>query len=160
VVDGSSPLDEADRHVFREISAVRREEDGNQKPVLVVANKSDLIPGLDLEDLSRVTKGANILGISSKTGAGLKELEKQIANALLGEVSSEGEQITRLRHKNALERAFEALTHAEESFRRRESLEFVVLDLKSAIDRLRELIGEIYSEDLLDVIFSEFCIGK
>ena len=79
---------------------------------------------------------------------------------LESDVSTEGEQITRLRHKTALEAALAAITQAEEAFLKKESLEIVILDIKAAVDQLRELIGEIYSEDLLDVVFSEFCIGK
>jgi tRNA modification GTPase len=68
--------------------------------------------------------------------------------------------LTRLRHKQALEEALESLAHSKRGIEDAASPEFVLVDLKSALDALRELIGEVYSEDLLDVIFREFCIGK
>ena len=70
------------------------------------------------------------------------------------------ERITKLRHKQALETAWEALRRAENSFQKKVSLEFVTPDLRVALEAMKELTGEVYSEDLLDVIFSEFCIGK
>ena len=97
---------------------------------------------------------------SSRTREGLKELEEKIAKLLEQETTEAGEQITKLRHKKALEAALEALRRAERSFREKMSLEFVTPDLRLALEVMKELTGEVYSEDLLDVIFSEFCIGK
>ena len=68
--------------------------------------------------------------------------------------------ITRLRHQRALSASLEALEKSFETLLKKESLEFVALDLKQSLDALKEFVGEIYSEDLLDAIFSEFCIGK
>ena len=72
----------------------------------------------------------------------------------------EGVTVTRARHKAALELALGSLESAKEVFIKKESLEFLSFDIKTALDALAELIGEIYTDDLLDVIFSEFCIGK
>ena len=160
LVDGSASLDEGDRLVFEELKSGRPPD----RPILVLINKSDLRPALRLEDLQRLTGAGpqECLKVSTKTREGLDDLEKRIEALLLSGKPSgkEGGQVTRLRHKNALERACGALGRAEEAFVRQESLEFVIVDIKAALDELRELIGEIYSEDLLDVIFSEFCIGK
>ncbi len=101
------------------------------------------------------------LNISSKTRDGIARLEKEITAAIEDcGLTARGEQITRLRHRDALERALAACTRAAEGFSRRRPLETVVLDVRAALRELRELIGEVYDEDLLDVIFSEFCIGK
>ncbi len=131
------------------------------RKVLVVLNKCDLGVKIKDEDIFELTGDKNILKISTKTREGLEMLEAAMAR-IVTEASGEGEgeQVTRLRHKNALEGALAALVQAREAFVRKESLEFVAADFKEAIDLLRELVGEIYSEDLLDVIFSEFCIGK
>ncbi len=99
------------------------------------------------------------LEISTKTKRGFEELETKLA-AIFAAQEAGSEQITRLRHKNALEEALNSLQAAEESFLKQESLEFVITDLKHALEALRELVGEVYSEDLLGAIFSEFCIGK
>ena len=99
--------------------------------------------------------------ISAKTREGIAVLERKIQTSILeGELAEESVLVTRVRHKRALEASLEALKRSREALGRRESLEFVTLDLKQSLDALREFVGEIYSEDLLDVIFSEFCVGK
>lgn len=154
MVDGSRPLAQEDREVFGRLKEAGRF-------FLTVINKSDLSMQLDEENLRRLVGGDDFLKVSAVTRQGLAALEEKMAAALLERpVESEGEQITRLRHKHALENSSASLRRAREALGRRESLEFVAIDLKAALDGLRELIGEIYSEDLLDVIFSEFCIGK
>ena len=153
IVDSSSPLGEEDRQVLKEIRAAG-------KFFVTVLSKSDLSPAWKDENLKEWNLCADVK-VSSRTREGLAELEKIIgAKIFQGPSDSEGEQVTRLRHKNALEKSLEHWKKALQAFGRRDSLELVTVDLKASLDALRELIGEIYSEDLLDVIFSEFCIGK
>lgn len=153
VVDGSSPLDAVDEKTFREATA--------QKPFLVLVNKSDKETKLDSAALKALTGIQEFIPVSAFSREGFDALETRLKNLIEdAALSPESEQITRLRHKKALESALQSLGRAREAFRNKESLDFVALDLKVALDQLSELIGEIYSEDLLDVIFSEFCIGK
>lgn len=169
LVDGSVPLEEADRLTFQELTSCPPQGwpgahpwgglSGQTKPILVLINKCDLRAQLDLEELTRFTGEQHFLKISTLTSEGLQQLEKEMVDKVVGD-ASDGEAITRLRHKHVLEGALEALTKSQDAFQRKESLELVIFDLKIALDHLRELIGEIYSEDLLDVIFAEFCIGK
>lgn len=149
IADGSQSLDDADRTVLSKIPS--------GKPRFILVNKSDLPPGLSKENQKEL--GAAI-PISTKTGLGLDVLEKQLAAFLEKNTSDTGEQITKLRHLHALNRAVDALSRARMAYDQKLSFEFVTLDLKAAIDALEELIGSIYSEDLLDVIFSQFCLGK
>jgi tRNA modification GTPase len=72
----------------------------------------------------------------------------------------EGVVITRLRHRQALERASEALHGATESVTGRLAPEFLADDLRAALDSLGEITGRVTTDDILDRIFSEFCIGK
>ncbi len=160
VVDGSEALGEEDRQAFETLQA--------QRPVILVVNKADLKNRLDRNDCTRLLRCArndeddkNWIEVSSKTRQGFDQLEEKIFETLIrGRTAAGEEQITRLRHRKALESALQFLRRAAEAFRARASLELVIFDLKQAIDALKELVGEIYSEDLLDVIFSEFCIGK
>ncbi|MFA5168661.1 MAG: tRNA uridine-5-carboxymethylaminomethyl(34) synthesis GTPase MnmE [Candidatus Omnitrophota bacterium] len=152
VVDASAPFEEADRHVFHLIP--------EDKKVIVLMNKSDLPSRLGVKDLEMFLGDKPRIRISAKTREGFKELEEKIADCLMQETSETGEQITKLRHKKALEAALEALRRAEQSFQMKMSFEFVTPDLHAALEAMKELTGETYSEDLLDVIFSEFCIGK
>jgi tRNA modification GTPase len=152
LVDGSVGLDDDDRHVFEKIP--------KEKALLVLVNKADLPMKLDAAGLAALTGGTDSIRISTRTREGLKELERKIAAFLEKETGEEGEQITKLRHKDVLEKARDAVRRARETFDRKESFELVSVDLRDAIEAMKELTGEIYSEDILDVLFSEFCIGK
>jgi tRNA modification GTPase len=68
--------------------------------------------------------------------------------------------VTRIRHWEALQRARQSLLQARDAMERRLSGEFIAVDLREALEWLGEIVGLNYTEDLLDKIFSEFCIGK
>jgi tRNA modification GTPase len=72
----------------------------------------------------------------------------------------DGPMLTRMRHWEALQRAQQNLLQACEAMERRLSGEFIALDLRETLECLGEIVGLNYTEDLLDKIFSEFCIGK
>ena len=152
VMDGSTPFEEADRHVFSHIPP--------NKKVLALINKSDLLAKFKIKDLKALSEDVPRIQLSAKTREGFGELENKISGFLETETVETGEQITKLRHKKALEKANEALHRAEKSFQEKMSLEFVTPDLHEALESIKELTGEVYSDELLDVIFSEFCIGK
>jgi len=149
VVDGSRPLDEADRNILQQIP--------KDKARMILINKSDLSQKLSKENLAELNAA---IQISTKTGKGLDALEKELALYLEKQTSDNGEQITKQRHQHALTQALEALARARSTYEQKLSFEFVTIDLKAAIDCLEELIGSVYSEDLLDVVFKQFCIGK
>lgn len=131
------------------------------KPVITVINKTDLPAGGGFERLAPIIPLGSIVYVSAKTGEGVDLLQEKIAGWITNEnISCDSFLLTRTRHKRALETALEALEKSSAAMERKESLEFVALDLKRSLDSLRELVGEVYSEDLLDVIFKEFCIGK
>lgn len=156
VIDGSRPLTDEDRNLVARYPEKKR---------LLVVNKSDLPSSLtpaDLESL-RNLPGQVVLGrISAKTGEGLDDLRDRIRTLVLRQDFEPGETplITQLRHRTALLRAQEALNHAEASVARGLSGEFVAIDLRAAIDALGEITGAVTSDDILDRIFREFCIGK
>lgn len=153
VADGSAPLTAVDEQVFKSIPEACR--------VMVIISKCDCPLKISRDDLSRFTGTTDAVQISTKTRQGLSELESRIGEYVLADSRfQESAQITRLRHKDALEKAAASLERARNAFRRRESLDLVTLDIKEALNHMSEMTGEVYSEDLLDVIFSEFCIGK
>ena len=152
VVDNSSAWTTEDEAIFREM---------DKKNFLVLVNKSDLPQKLDAKELSMRIPPEKLCFISCLTGRGIPDLEKCIQTRLIQSgMAAESLTLTRLRHKLILEKALEMLMQSRKTLEDRESAEFVLLDLKTALESLREFIGEIYSEDLLDVIFQEFCIGK
>ena len=148
VVDASRPLTEEDLRIA--VSA-------NGKPVVVVANKADLPTAADLAEL-----GTSAVRFSALSGEGMSELHSAMAHAALGGkvVTPDDVLITNARHKDALERALAHTRAAGEALAEGAPEDFVTIDLAAALGALGEITGENVGEDLLDRIFSEFCIGK
>ena len=120
-------------------------------PVLRVRNKADIEPGPE-----------DVLSVSALTGEGMERLLARLKEeALAGwQFSEEGALVTSLRHRDALLEAAEGLERASATLTSGMSGEFVALDIRSAMDALGAIIGEITTDDMLNGIFSEFCIGK
>jgi tRNA modification GTPase len=100
--------------------------------------------------------------VSAKTGEGMNDLLNYMKKKSLG-IESYTEKtaiLSTLRHSEALNRAKVHLTNSRNSLLNKLSGEFVSLDLRNAVDALGEIIGEVTSEDILNSIFSKFCIGK
>lgn len=156
LLDSSVPLSEEDRDLLALCEGKKR---------LVVVNKADLprhIDPTELVALEHATSACAVVWISAKTGAGLDDLRDRIRTMTLRADFEPGEAavVTRLRHQAALVRAGEALASTVGSVEARLSGEFVAMDLRAAIDALGEITGAVSTDDILDRIFSEFCIGK
>lgn len=127
-------------------------------PVISVFNKVDLAE-------NRHHKGKNnTLYTSAITLEGIDKIGDAIVSAVLGEQSmtesSDSAMVTNSRHRNALEVAIEGLQRSKASTRKQMSSEFIVLDLRAALDSLGRLTGETTTDDILNNIFEHFCIGK
>ena len=165
VVDGSQEVSDDDVEIIKE---------NFDKKKIVVLNKADLpskIQELTLRsvlapDASQEGKeqsnSPRIVTISAKTGMGLEKLRQEIRSLAYGPFFESGEPvfITRLRHKLALERAKEAVTNSLCALDQDFSGECLAVDIRVALDALGEIIGVVSTEDILDHIFKEFCIGK
>ncbi len=130
-------------------------------PFIVVLNKQDL--GRDagvLEHLHGLE--ALLVEVSAKTGANLPELKERIKQTLLGDSAAEQEEIviTNARHKEALDLSRKALQKFVKGIQSGVDEVILASELRSALDYLGEIVGEISSEDLLNHIFGQFCIGK
>jgi len=147
VLDGSTPATEQDHHLLAQ-----------EKPVVVVINKSDLPSRLDQDKLGH----GRIVKTSAVSGDGIEELRDAIRDSVLTQrlEAHEGAVITHLRHRAALVRARESLEYVRGSAAQQMPAEFLAMDLRSAINAVGEIIGETTVEDVLDRIFKEFCIGK
>ena len=156
VLDGSAPLAEEDRTLLQESGAK-----GNQKR-LVIVNKLDLPNRIDPAFGPPHEPGRGIVGISAKTGEGLDELRDEIRTLLLSPEFEARETVlaTLLRHQSALQRTLDALTATFVSVEARAAGELIAMDLRAAIDALGEITGAVTTDDILDRIFKEFCIGK
>ena len=149
LLDASEPLDAADLRHLEEFTDRKR---------LLVINKTDLPRRLELP----AQPGARVLEISCATGAGLEALRDAIRDTVCtGGLTAEMLQVMiNSRHQDALQRARIATLRSAEALRADRTLELVALDLRIAVQAVGEIVGETTTEDLLDVVFSQFCIGK
>jgi tRNA modification GTPase len=125
----------------------------NQERIISIINKIDLV-----SDIS-ANRG---ICISALTGFGIPVLLKELKRLALGSViySEKSALVSNIRHFHCLQSAKRALSTAHQSVNNKYSGEFVAIDLRNATDFLGEIIGEITSEDVLNNIFSRFCVGK
>ncbi|HWC61883.1 MAG TPA: tRNA uridine-5-carboxymethylaminomethyl(34) synthesis GTPase MnmE [Verrucomicrobiae bacterium] len=147
VFDGSEPLTEADEKYLAEFAGKKR---------ILVRNKIDLPPKLSLPG------SPQIVDVCCITGKGIEALKDAIKNlAWSGEIKTEMLQVMiNSRHQEALSRAREAAVRTIEALRSGATLELAAMDLRIAVNAVGEIVGKTATEDLLDMIFSQFCIGK
>ena len=170
VFDGSEPLTAQDERVSGELQTMgfgstsenSEASYSHNRPVVVVVNKADCPLRVEVEELRQLWPRAVFIMTSTVTGQGLPELEDAIADLVLAGkvVHSESVLVTNTRHQEALRRTAEHLRASLVSLEQGLPLDFVSIDLHAAYNALGEVTGETASEDLLDRIFSEFCIGK
>jgi tRNA modification GTPase len=100
--------------------------------------------------------------VSAVTGHGLDRLEKEIVGAVLGGPAAESGEplIDSQRQKDLIQRALEALTRFREARLRGITADLLAVDLSDALDALGEITGEVTSAEVLDRMFSSFCVGK
>jgi tRNA modification GTPase len=151
VVDGSSPLTPDDRSLAQTLSG----------RTAIAVNKCDLPLAISPDQVRDLAAGAPAVMISALTGMGLADLERAIACAL-GAAPASGEPpvLTNARHIAALRGCRDALIRAAAARTQGLSDEFTASDLREALDRLGEITGETATGEILDLIFSRFCIGK
>jgi tRNA modification GTPase len=149
VFDIGEPLQEEDRKILQVL--------GDKKAIFVL-NKADLPARLNITELP---EGYTTVKVSAKTGKAMEQLKEAIYNQVIGETSrTETVVLTNARHKRAIDGAIASLKEAIECFQREEPLEFVAMQLRDALSCIGEITGETTPEDILERIFSEFCIGK
>ena len=130
--------------------------------VIVVVNKCDLRKNSSFQELPAELKKYPLMYTSALTGEGLERLKETLIESVLGgQVNlSGGAPIFNVRQREVLQRSLQSIRQTMESVRNNESFEFIALDLRTAIDALGEIVGEVTTEDILSKIFLEFCIGK
>ncbi len=132
---------------------------------LVAINKIDVIQVQDrrFSELDEILSNHLVLEISAKTLEGFEQLESELVRLALGGSVATGESgvlITNARHFSILQRAKQSLELALESTVSAKSGEFIAVDLRTALDAIGEVVGAVSTEDILNSIFSKFCIGK
>jgi tRNA modification GTPase len=151
VLDGSASLSAAD-HVF--LSSM----DG--KRGVIVLNKSDLEPKLDVDQLKQLVGNRKLISVSATRGDGLHELKRSLRELILHVDAEPPVVLTNLRHKSALLRGNQALADTVSALSEGRSAELVAVTLQEARQCLEEVVGAVHNEDILERIFTQFCLGK
>jgi len=148
VLDATRPIEAAELDLLAETAA---------RPRVVVRNKCDVAV-----EAPALPVGIETLSISALTGAGAAELEERLAALVTGGhiLSDDAPILTNPRHKAAIERALAYLQQADAGLTASLPEDFATIDLRAGIEALGEITGESVTEDLLDSIFRNFCIGK
>lgn len=149
VLDGAGTIDDNDRFVLEKAATTAN---------LIVINKSDLPQMIEPGALN----GSKKVSVSAKTGEGLSDLRDAVRAFLLEQKTDLADDLvlTTERQHESVVRAGQALSIALDALDRQVPHEMVLLDLYGAVEALDELTGEVVTEDILDRIFSTFCIGK
>jgi tRNA modification GTPase len=151
VVDGSMSLTADDRVLIGEIAG---------KKTLLTINKSDLPRVAVVDEVTQVLGPSRIASVSAKTGEGINQLKEDLRGVILHTETEPSVVITNLRHRSALMRGEVALRHALISLGENQAPEFIAVDLNQASEALEEIVGAIRNDNILERIFSDFCIGK
>jgi len=154
VIDQSRPLDQDDMSIVAQVRG---------KTGLIVLNKMDLAPHLIPETIREIFPQFPLVAISALTGQGLDHLRNAIVKSILeGELNTTSSQAipTNLRHGAALKEAVQCFRRAVSKLREGAPLEIVAVEVKGGLDALGQIIGDTSTEEILESIFSRFCIGK
>jgi len=153
LLDGSEALSKEDRQILQETEGKMRS---------VVINKMDLPRVLRSDELERLSPARQRIWISAKRGDGISNLVRDIQRKLL---DGQGPDVTeplvsRVRHREALKKTKRSIWRAHRGLSRGTSEEVVAVDLREALLALGQITGETCQEEILDYIFSQFCVGK
>jgi tRNA modification GTPase len=165
VIDAAQPLTPVDRNALHSVLDARgpaASANDLRDRLLVVLNKSDLPAQVTGDEVAGLLPNVPLVHASAATHGGVAELENAMVARVLGgrSASSDVPLVTNVRHRDALLQATDHLTGAVNAARAGTPAAFVAVDIHAALDALGTITGETVGEDLLDVIFREFCIGK
>ncbi len=154
MVDGSSSLKKEDIEIFTIVKNAG-------KKTLLIINKIDLPQKIDKKKLKENFSHLIPLKISATKGSGLDELKTKIANLILKKLTFTSQDLMiNLRQKNCLEKTKQCLLKAKKGLKNNLSEELIALEIRDGIEHLNEITGQKLGEEVLDRIFSNFCVGK
>jgi tRNA modification GTPase len=156
--DTSVALSSEDKEIIKEINKEKNES----KKVVVIENKIDLSEKIDREKLFDLLDIKDSIKMSLEEKIGIEELEEKLAGvAMEGLVIPEnGVVINNVRQANQLNRAKQALENILVGLKEKITYDFLTIDLKDVLDSLGEITGDSISDEIVNDIFSRFCIGK
>ena len=154
MLDASRSLDDDDREIFAEIKGKKK---------VIAMNKNDLPPMTSLEEVKVLFPKDPVISISALRNDGIDDLKQAVYSSLIRrEVRATPEHLilANIRHKGALTQVRNNLSNAAKGLEEGVSLEFIAFEIRSSLEALGDLVGETATEEVLDRIFQEFCIGK
>jgi len=153
MLDASQPLMKEDLEIANYI--------GKRKNIVLI-NKTDLEIQLCEKEIKKILPEAVILYTSMKNETGLNELEEEIEKMVYGGnlIQKNSMMVTNVRHKELLLQARQSINDALKMIEQMEAMDFIEVDIKRAWELLGEMIGETVSEDIINEVFSRFCLGK
>ncbi|MDK2933569.1 MAG: tRNA modification GTPase [Clostridiales bacterium] len=153
ILDGSEALSENDKNIIDLVIG---------KKAIVLINKADLTTKIDTQYIREIFKNDKVIDISVKDGTGLEELENTIYDMFFeGDINLKDDVIvTNLRHKDSLVKASQNLQESIQALKIGMPVDMVSIDIKNSIEALGEIIGQTVSEEIVDQIFRNFCLGK
>ena len=152
VVDSSRELSNEDYDIIELIK---------EKIAIILLNKMDLVPVVTKDEMLKLSD-KKVISISAKENKGINELEETIKDMFFhGKIEMNDEvYITNIRHKTALKNAYDSLGLVKQSIANQMPEDFYSIDLMNAYEELGTIIGESVEDDLVNEIFSKFCMGK
>ena len=151
VVDQSRPLQEEDRQIL---------ETAKGRQALIVLNKEDLQPAFETEELQ--SYGLPLLSISASTGAGMGELKDAMLSLALqqGLTAAQSALLANTRHIELVRQSREALQRALDTIEAGMPVDCAIVDIREAWELLGSITGDTVHDDIIEEIFSRFCLGK
>lgn len=153
IMDGSSAISDEDREIASYL-------DGRDSVVLI--NKNDLERGFTNDDVRELVNDPVIIETSLINNEGIEEIENHIEELVYGGELSQHDStmVNNVRHIELLKQSRDSLRDAMEMTLAREALDFIEVDVRNAYDLLGEITGETVSDDIINEVFSRFCLGK
>lgn len=153
IFDSSKPLDVEDLEILNLIK---------NKKTIILLNKTDLKQVISEDDDRLTSVTSNILKISALNKTGIEELYDKISEMFnLDEINLDNEVlITNLRHKNIISKAKENALNAKNALENNMPIDIIAIYIRQILDDLGEITGEVVTEDIINEIFSKFCLGK
>lgn len=153
MIDASCQLSEEDMEILDFIKG---------RKAVILANKTDIDINIDVDVLCKYTDAENIIYISVKEGSGIEKLTERFKDMFLGGdvAAKESVLISNARHKNMLEKSMEALDRAIATIESGMPEDFISMDLQDALTALGEITGDSVDDEIIDRIFTRFCLGK
>jgi tRNA modification GTPase len=159
ILDPTQGFDKDDEAIF----VTLQKDKESDRPLIVIENKIDLGVKLPGAWLSHLSGRYRYIRLSAITGDGVKDLRKELVESSLRgsySISDKSVILSNSRHKHDVLMAMESLSLAESGLKENRSNDLIAIDLRGALSHLGEITGAITTEDVLNSIFSKFCIGK